>query len=217
MKQVLRFFPLVVALATLPAGTTAQSAKPGRPWFDAKIGVVFSSRLVRDAGASRIVGDSIPVDFASPVDVTLRPAPVITLSAGYPLRERSAVELSASYGLGRIVASDGRTEWDVQDAGMATAVVGLRHGLRPWLNLHGGLGATQYVSESRGLFAEGSDIQPLLEIGASTEFDLPVRVLLDARLQAHSFGTAALREDGADSGRIVRLLIQGGVRAGGSR
>ena len=215
-KRVLRSFPVAVALAAFGSGAAAQQVET-RPWFDAKLGVALSSRLVRDAVASKVVGDSIPVDFASPVDVKLRPSPVITLSAGFPLSGRSAVEASASYGLGRIFATDGAAEWDVQDAGLATAIVGLRQTVKPWLDLHGGVGATKFFSESRGLFSAGSDVQPIFEVGASTQFDLPVRVLLDARLQAHTFGTEALRQDGASDGRVMRLVIQGGVRAGGGR
>lgn len=216
-KRVLRILAVAVGLGSFGTAVAAQQVDAGRPWFDAKLGIVFSSRLVQDAVASNAIGTRIPVGFSSPVDVRLQPAPVITLSAGYPLRGRSAVEVSASYGLGGIVAQDGESEWDVQDVGLATAVVGLRQGVRPWLDLHGGFGVTKYVSESRGIFSAGSDIQPVAEVGASTRFDLPVPVLLEGRLQAHTFGTEALRRDGASNGRVLRLVIQGGVRAGGAR
>lgn len=216
-KRVLQTLLVAATMMTGGSVVLAQQAEPARPWFDAKLGVVFSSRLVRDNVASVVVGREIPVGFAPPVELELSPAPVITLSAGYPLRPRSSVEASASYGLGRIVARDATSEWDVQEAGLATAAVGLRHTLSPWLDLHGGVGVTKYVAESRGIFAAGSDVHPLVEFGASTQLDLPVKVLFEARMQAHSFGTAALRRDGGSNGQVLRLLLQTGVRAGGAR
>lgn len=216
-KRVRRSLLVAAALMTAGSAVSAQRPEATHPWFDAKLGILFSSRLVRDGVASSLVGREIPVGFVSPVDVELRPAPVITLSAGYPLRGRSAVEVSASYGLGRIVAQDATSEWEVQDAGLATAVVGIRQSVYDWLDVHGGIGVTKYVAESRGIFVGGSGIQPVLELGASTEVDLPVKVLFETRLQAHNFGTEALRRDGGNDGQVLRVVVQGGVRAGGAR
>ena len=88
----------------------------------------------------------------------------------------------------------------------------MRHQYWSRVALHGGLGLTRFFSESTGIFSQGSDLLPLLELGASTTIPvgaLPIRA--GARLQTHTFGTPALQRDGVSDGRVIRLLLQVGI------
>lgn len=199
-----RVFALL--LLTLPVQAFGQT-------IEARAGVLFSMPLVEDAGAHAGVGNQYGVELTGPVTLNLAPTPLLSLSVLLPMRERMTLEVGGTYGLGKLVASDAVTEWDVQNTGLVSAVIDMRYQYRESIDLLAGVGGTKFFSEKKGVFSEGSSIMPLIEVGAGARRGFgPVILSLDARLQSHSFGTPVLRRDGGSDGNVVRGSIQLGVR-----
>jgi hypothetical protein len=197
---------IALLLFTLPAPVLAQTV-------EARAGVLLSMPLVEDAGGHVLIGNWSNVELTGPVKLSLAPTPLVSLSLLLPLREKMTLELGGTYGLGKLVASDTVSSWDVQNAGLVSAVVDVRYQYSSIIDLMAGVGGTKFFSESKGVFAEGSGIMPLIEVGAGARRGFgPVILSLDARLQTHTFGTPALRRDGASDGKVMRGSIQLGVR-----
>ena len=201
----LRLLP-VVFLLTLPVGRLSAQR------LEARLGIQISSPLVDDLGATPALARGISADYSSPVTLKLSPAPVVSIGLVHDVSARANLELMGSIAVSKLNAATQDLEWHTQDVSMATLSTGVRYHYRPRLDLHGGLGLTRFFTESTGIFSEGSNLLPLLELGVSTQVPvgaLPVRA--GARVQAHTFGTPALRRVGATDGRIVRLLVQVGL------
>lgn len=197
-----RLFALL--LLTLPVPALAQT-------IEARAGLLFSMPLVEDAGGHAVLGERY--DLTGPVKLSLAPTPLLSLSLLMPLRERMTLEVGGTYGLGKLVASDAVSDWDVQNAGLVSAVVDVRYQYSDVIDFLAGLGGTKFFSESKGVFSEGSSVMPLIEVGAGARRGFgPVILSLDARLQTHTFGTPALRRDGGSNGNVVRGSVQLGVR-----
>ena len=179
---------------------------------EARLGALISSTLVEDLGATAALRFNIPVDYTSPVKIKLAPAPVASVGLVQDLNTRASLELIGSVAVSKLRVQSQDTEWDMQDVSLAALAASVRYAYRPRINLHGGIGLTRFISESAGIFSEGIGTEPLLELGVSTSVPvgaLPIRGGL--RLQTHTFGTPALRRDGASDGRVLRLLIQVGI------
>jgi hypothetical protein len=196
----------VIALHAVPGGLLSAQR------LEARLGVQVSSTLVDDLGATGALTRGISAVYSSPVTLRLSPAPVVSVGLVHDIAQRAALELMGSVAVSKLNAATRDLEWHAQDVSMATLSTGVRFHYRPRLDLHGGLGLTRFFTESSGIFSEGSSTLPLLELGVSSRLPvgaLPVRA--SARVQAHTFGTPALRRDGATDGRVVRLLVQVGL------
>jgi hypothetical protein len=197
-------FPLAI-LAIAVAPLHAQR-------LEARLGALLSSTLVEDPGPNSVLAQRIPADFVGPVKLKLAPAPVASVGLVQELTSQTALELMGSVAVSRLRAETAEGEWDTQDVSLASLGATIRYRYHPRIFLHGGIGVTRFLSEDTGVFSEGSSFLPLLELGASTSIPagaLPIRA--GVRLQTHTFGTPALRRDGANDGRVVRMLIQAGI------
>lgn len=154
----------------------------------------------------------LPADYRGPISLELAPAPVATVGLVHGVATRTSLELMGSVAVSRLNAHSQDDKWRTQDVSLAALSASVRYEYWTHVNLHGGIGLTRFFSESTGIFNEGSDVLPLLELGVSIGLllgALPVRV--GARLQTHTFGTPTLRRAGATNGRVGRLLIQVGI------
>jgi len=199
-----RLFALLLLLLPVPA--LAQR-------IEARAGVLFSMPLVEDEGGHIGIGNRYGVELTGPVTLSLAPTPLLSLSLLVPMRERTTIEFGGTYGLGKLVASDAVSDWDVQNTGLVSAVLDVRYQYTDVVDFIAGVGGTKFFSEKKGVFAEGSSLLPLVEVGAGAQRGFgPVILSLDARLQTHSFGTPVLRRDGGSDGKVIRGSIQLGVR-----
>ena len=198
----IRRFTFLLALL-VPVLTSAQQ-------IEARLGVLGSTTLVRDEGAShslqRALGSTVSV-----TELKLGAAPMASVLVTTPIAVRTVIEASLSAGLAQLRASNRSADWDAQTATIAGLGVGLRYNYwrRVWLT--GGFGVTRFFSDSRGIFSEGSSLNPLIEAGAMLWLPTSIPIHVAARLQTHTFGTPALRREGATDGKPTRFLIQLGV------
>ena len=194
---------LLVLAALVPAAAHAQR-------IEARLGLFGSTTLVRDEGTStalqRVLGTETRV-----TSMKLRVAPMASVLFTNALSERAVLEAGLSAGLTQLRASSGEQEWDAQSATVAGLGVGLRYRYWPRVWLTGGVGVTRFFSDSRGIFSEGSSINPLIEGGAFIELPLSFPLHVAARVQTHTFGTPALRREGANDGRPLRFVAQLGI------
>ena len=193
-----------VALPALTASLSAQDVISSKPGWQVRLGVMHFSPLVEDAVRSGAVADSIPAHQSDHITVQQQLAPTVALAVLYPLRPQFDLELSAAYASSTLQGEDDFGSWEVDQVGVANAVVGFGWRYRTVLSLHGGVGITRLFGSEAGLFAEGNGIRPMLEGGASLVMPFYRALRLDARLQTHSFSTATLRNEGSSDGNVLR-------------
>jgi hypothetical protein len=177
--------------------------------FEARIGVLASTILVRDEGASGALQRALNLGTTAPTELTLSPAPSGALLVVQPLGPRAAIEAQGMLALSRLRAKNRDEDWQAQQVSIAVLTVGLRYLYARGIWLHGGVGVNRFFSESRGIFSDGSSVLPLIEAGAMAR--VPVRTVpihVAANLQTHTFGTPVLRREGANDGKPIRLLVQ---------
>lgn len=194
---------LWLLLFMLPAGVHAQH-------IEARIGVFASTTLVRDDGASatlqRVLGSSTRV-----TSLRLAPAPMASVLVTTEMGVKTTLEAGLSAGYSQLRASNGTQEWNAQGTTTAGLSVGLRYRYWPRVSFTGGVGVTRFFSAKRGIFSEGSSLNPLAEAGTVIELPVPAPLHVAARVQTHTFGTPALRREGATDGKPLRFLLQLGV------
>jgi len=187
------------------------SAPAAAQHFEARLGVMVSSVLVRDEAATAGLARALGATVLGPTDLKLVPAPAASALMVANLGARTQVEVSGTFALSKLRASNEEADWDVQDVSVATATVGVRYKRWSRVALTAGAGATHFFTDDAGIFSEGNSLMPLVEIGALT--NIPVGTLplhASVRLQSHTFGTPALRREAAGEGKPVRLLVQVG-------
>lgn len=188
----------------------AQSAAAQR--FEARIGILASSTLVRDDGATGSLARALRETILAPTKLTLAPAPAASALLVAGLGRRTVAEVNGTVALSKLRASNEDQEWDTQNVSLATLTVGVRYEYRRNIWLTGGFGATHFIADSRGIFSDGSGLMPLIELGALSRIPVgSVPLHATVRVQTHTFETPALRRDGGSQGRPVRLLVQLGV------
>lgn len=177
-----------------------------------RIGAFIASPLVTDAVSSRAVNDSIPGDRSNEVTIKQQPGPIGTIAVRMPLRTTTQLEVNASVARSKVRGTDGLGEWDVANATVGNVVFGVGYLYRRRLALRAGVGITKLFAEERGLFTKGNSIKPLLEGGVSSGLNLAGRPFeIDVRIQAHSFSTTTLLDDGGSGGNVGRAVIQVGT------
>lgn len=177
-------------------------------------GMVASSPLSEDEIASPLLLESVDLGGREARTVTVRPAlaPLVVLVARTGLKPRLALEAAGGWTFGELRGDSGEEEWTVQDLGVGHAVLALRYRLRPRLHVRGGLGAIRYAADQEGIFQDGSELRPLLEVGAGTGWRIGgVRATLELTGQAHAFATPAMRREGAVDGTVYRAALLAGV------
>ena len=195
--------------ALLPVGAPARQAAAQH--FEARLGVLASTALVKDEGATRGLGNALGANVLGPTELKLVPAPAASALMVSSIGKRTQLEVSGMFALSKLRASNQGGDWDVQDVSVATITVGGRY--QRWSNvaLSVGAGATHFFTDDRGIFSEGNGLMPLVELGALARIPagtLPLHATV--RLQSHTFGTPALRREASSEGKPVRLLVQVG-------
>lgn len=195
--------------ATLPAAAAAQ-------WeFDVRAGVAGSSVLLEDLVATPRVAETLGARFEGGVRARPAPGPAVTFAARTGLNRRFSAELSAGWTATSLQAEDATGTRDLQDIGVGHATLGIRTALGGRVSGSAGFGAIRYFAEEEGVFAEGSDLSPLLEAGAAVALwrGLSVR----AAGQAHRFNSPVIRVLGGKQGSVFRWMVQAGWTFGGAR
>lgn len=189
--------------------------------LEARAGVALSTPLVRDAVADADVYRAIfggPVThLAEEVRVGARVAPVVGLAVRMALRREVSLEVAGGWTFTELVGRQGDESWRIQDLGIGHGVVALRYDVTERHHVRGGLGGIRYTSEARGLFRDGGELRPLVEVGGGVGWRAGgVRIGLDVAGQAHGFGTTAFRSAGGSGvrgadGTVFRLAVQAGI------
>ena len=176
--------------------------------LEARVGFMASTALVRDDGASNALARALGNIATDVTELKLRAAPVASVLVASGIGGRAALEGSMSLGFSQLIASNAESSWDAQNVTIGSLSVGVRY--EYWRNiwLNGGVGVTRFFSDSRGIFSEGSSLNPLLEAGVMTRLPINLPMHVAARIQTHGFGTAALRREGAGDGKTLRFMLQ---------
>jgi hypothetical protein len=177
--------------------------------FEARLGVLASTVLVRDGGASAGLARALGATVLAPTELKLSPAPAASALMVSALGARTQLELSGMFALSKLRASNDGGDWDVQDVSVATLTIGARY--QRWRRFAVSLaaGGTHFFTDDRGIFSAGNGLMPLVELGALARIPagtLPLHATV--RVQSHNFGTPALRREAAGEGKPVRLLVQ---------
>ncbi len=160
-------------------------------------------------------GGSVP-NQSSGLKIRQRAAPAFALAGMFPLRERTALEVSLGLAASSLEGTDDFGSWDMGSVTLANAVLGVAYAVTPSVTGHGGIGLTRLFGDQQ-LLEAGNGIRPLLEAGLSFVLPFHPALRLDARAQAHRFNTTALQDEGASEGNVVRAVLGGSFTFGGIR
>ena len=199
---------LLWALA-VPSAAAAQ-------WeFDVRAGIAGSSVLLEDLVATPRVAEALGARFEGAVRARPAAGPAVTFAARTGLNRRFSAELSAGWTATSLQAEDATGTRDLQDIGVGHATLGIRTALGGRVSGNAGFGAIRYFADEEGVFAEGSDLSPLLEAGVAVAVwrGLSVR----ASGQAHRFNSHVIRVLGGKEGSVFRWSVQAGWTFGGAR
>jgi hypothetical protein len=195
-------------LTALLVGTPA-AAQLQNVWLRA--GVVRSTRLVEDEIASGTLRTQLGPGFTGAARVT--PTVGIAGAAVYemPLRAGVALEAVLGFSHAQLNATDAEGSRNLHSLNALHGTLGFRSDVTRAVHLSAGLGALRYFTARRGIFAAGSELSPLAEAGAGAQGRIGGKhVQLRALIQAHRFGTPALRRVDAQSGGVLRFSVQAG-------
>jgi hypothetical protein len=209
---------IIFALSALLAGVfspvSAQAQHPRKAGWQVRVGAMAFSPLVEDAVRSRAVADSIDADQATSITVRQGFAPAVAVAALLPLRTKAEIEISAGFATSKATGEDDFESWDVASVLVANVVFGIGYQWKPSLALHGGVGMTKLFAGGEGMFAEGNSIRPLVEAGLSYAVPSRPALEIDARMQTHTFATTSLRNEDAEQGSVIRILLGGSYTPG---
>jgi hypothetical protein len=214
IRRPLCLFIAFTALLAGLAGPSFAQQSSRKLAFQVRVGVMGFSSLVEDELGSSGVTDSIPGQ-SDRVSVRQQPAPTLVAAALVPLRERTALEISAGFAASSLRGEDDESDWDMGGVSVATALLGISHGFTEKIQGHGAIGLTRLFGD-QSLLNEGNSVRPVLEAGVSLMTPLHPALRLDARVQAHRFNSTALQNEGATDGTVLRWVIAGSFTVGGS-
>lgn len=204
---------IAAVFSLVPASGGAQ-----RVGIEVRGGIIGSSALAEDLVASQALLERLGARFDGSVRAVPAVSPILVVAAHAPLRGDFEGELSAGWTFGDLRASDGAGERSVQGLDAGHALIGVRYRPGARLDAGGGFGILRYFADEIGLFADGTDLSPLLE--GSVGVTVPGfggRVVVRAVGQAHRFNTPSLRFSRAAEGTVLRGSVQAGIRLGGAR
>lgn len=179
----------------------------------ARAGAAGSSALVTD----RIADASVPNVLGVPVQEEVRAVPAVgpVLAAGARVAfwPQVTLGLEGSWTPTELEAEDDAGTRPIQDLTVVQGMVGASWAVRPAVELGAGAGLIWYRSEDEGLFADGSDASPVLEVSAAWTPGLwDGRLALVAAAQTHRFSTPSLRAAGGQDGSVTRASLSARVR-----
>jgi hypothetical protein len=208
MKSLIRILCLTLVLA-LPSAAAAQ-------WqLEVRAGLTGSSVLLEDLVATPRVAQTLGSRFQGAVRARPAPGPTLAVAARAGLNPRFAAELSAGWTGTTLRATDAGGTRDLHDLGAGHATVGVRAALGRRITGRAAFGAIRYFADAEGLFADGSDLAPLLEIGAA--LTVWRGLALHAGAQAHRFNSPVIRLIGGQEGSVFRWSLQAGWTFGGAQ
>lgn len=210
------FFALAAIFLAFANSAFAQQISTRKVGWQIRVGAAAFSPLVDDKVRSRATADSIDADASETVSVRQQIAPAIAIAALVPLRDRTGLEFSAGFATSMAQGEDDFESWDVTTVSLANVLLGISYAYRPNIIAHGGVGFTKLFGSDVGMFAEGNAIKPLIEAGASVVMPFHPAVQLDARLQTHRFATQSLRDEDAEEGSVLRVILSGSYTVGRS-
>jgi hypothetical protein len=186
-----------------------------RPRLDVRVALLASSTLVEDLLATPSLKARIPRLGESP-SARAAVAPELSLGATVPLNPRARLIGMLGWQPTTLRAQDAGGARDVQALSLLHALLEAEFSLSAPFFLSAGVGMLGYRSEGQGLFAEGSDLAPLLRVGAGGRWALAGQsVTLRAVGDVHRFGAPLLRSAGGSGGSVLRYGVQVGVVPGG--
>ena len=192
---------------------SASPAAAQRVDIYARAGAAGSSALLTD----RIGDATIPNVLGVPVQEEVRAVPAVgpLLAAGARVAfwPRATLGVEGSWTPTELEAKDDAGTRPIQDLTVVQGMVIASWAVRRAVELGAGAGAIWYRSEGEGLFAEGSDASPVLELSAAwTPSVWDGRLALVAAAQTHRFGTPSLRAAGGQDGSVTRASLSARVR-----
>lgn len=182
--------------------------------FELRAGLAVSTTLAEDLVANPRLIAALQDVWTGPVSAEPAPGPSFSVGAALPLRPRSALEIAIGWTATRLDAVDAAGTRELQDLGVGQATIGVRYSLFGPAEAACAFGVLRYFADG-GLFEGGSGLSPLLECGAGVRVGPASRAFtLRAAGQAHRFRTPVLRDAGAQTGTVMRFVIQAGVALG---
>lgn len=204
-----RFATLACTLACSAAAAGAQAQT-----IEIRAGVATSGTLAEDLVANPGLTAALAGAWTGPVRADPAPGPAFTLAAALPLRPRSTLEIAAGWTATRLDAVDAAGTRELQNIGVGQATVGVRYALIGPAEAACGFGVLRYFADG-GLFEGGAGLSPLIECGGGARWGPAHRAFtVRAVAQAHRFRTPVLRDAGAQSGGVLRFIVQAGIALG---
>jgi hypothetical protein len=198
---------VLILLLLAPGAARAQ-------WeFDVRAGVAGSSALLEDQVASPRLAQQLGGSFEGEVRARAALGPMVTAAARTGLNPRFAAELNVGWTASTLQAEDAAGTRDLQGLGVGHATLGVRTLFGPRISGNVGFGAIRYFADEEGIFAEGSDLSPLLEAGATVTVWRAVTVRVTG--QAHTFSNPFIRVLNGQDGSVFRWAVQAGWTFGG--
>ncbi|HSJ10279.1 MAG TPA: hypothetical protein VK928_10205 [Longimicrobiales bacterium] len=179
----------------------------------ARAGLTTSSAVVEDGVATARLEQLLGATVDRPVRAV--PAPGLTLGGAVQAAfwRTAAVELAVDWTATELVAEEGGEDRAIQDLGVLQVMLGGAWSPRARVELGGGAGVVRYVTDERGIFANGADPSLAAEVRLGWTPPLPGdRLTLLAGAHMHRFGTDAIRQAGGVDGVVTRLSLMGRVR-----
>jgi hypothetical protein len=173
-----------------------------------RAGLTASSPILIDQVATPAMSQLL----GARVDGEVRVVPGRGLTVGGGVRAefwpRIGLTADVDYTATELQADDGSGTRAIQDLGMLQGLVGVNWSVRPAIEVGGAAGLLWYITDERGLFAEGSDTSPVAEARlAWTPGLLHGRVAVTGAAQTHRFGTPVIRAEGGQDGIVMRYTI----------
>ena len=200
--------PFFFVCMLFPPGAAAQ-----RVDLYGRVGAAGSSPVVRDQVATAQVSQVLGAAVDDEVRAVPAPGPELALGVRAAFWPQVSLGLDASWSPTELEAQDDAGTRPIQDLTILQATVSASWAMRPAVELGGGAGLMWYRSEGEGLFAEGSNASPVVEVSAAWVPGLwRRRVALVGKAQTHRFSTPALRAAGGQDGSVTRVSLSARVR-----
>ncbi|CAN5892546.1 hypothetical protein BH23GEM9_BH23GEM9_02250 [soil metagenome] len=205
----------LLSAAALPFCTFLLLADPvqAQPAIEFRAGLSASSTIIRDLVASPQLRQLLGGRVDEEVTMTAAPAATFGLGMRLPLRPRLALDAGFEWTATHLRVTDGGGTRSLDDLGLAQATAGVNWAVGRNMEVGAAMGVLKYVTERRGVFAEGSQIAPLVE--GRVGWTVPAwsdRIALAGSAQMHRFGTPAMRQMGGEEGIVNRFSLIARIR-----
>jgi len=189
-----------------------------RPQLEVRAGVVSAGTLVEDVLATSALRTRLGTGLGEAPVARSAAGPELEIGARVALRGRAALSGLLGWQFTTLQVEDAGGQRDAQDLSVLHGILEAEFQVRGPVVVSGAAGALAYLSEERGLFADGADVSPLLRFGVGGRWALGRQLLtVRALADAHQFGNAVLRAENGSRGGVLRYGLQLAVVPGGAR